>query len=88
MTWLVDNKVVRGDGYSDTLTAFSSSSQTATLLVKGTHVTEDKDYVCRVASGEYSQSPPQKTVVRLLVYGKRLHLLHYLRNQFIGILKF
>jgi hypothetical protein len=83
VSWLHNGNPLTGDGYTMTVTSLVLGSQTATLLVEGSHVTKDKDYTCRVTSGEYEQSPPQDTVVKLNVYGKSFrgtiftsHILH------------
>ena len=68
VTWLLNSSPVNGDGYSSTLTTLTAGSQIGKLLVKSSHVTEDKDYVCRVLSGRFSSSPPQDTAVKLSVY--------------------
>ena len=43
--------------------------------MKSSHVTEDREYVCRVVSGKFSSSPPQDTSVQLSVYGEILKML-------------
>ena len=68
VTWLLGTTPVSEGGVLSQLS--TDSSQTATLLVGGSHVTSDQEYVCRVVSGEYIQSPNQDTIVRLSVYGE------------------
>jgi hypothetical protein len=48
----------------------AAKTQTATLAVKGSAVTEDKTFVCRVTSVEFPSSDFRMTSVRIHVYGK------------------
>jgi hypothetical protein len=77
VTWQHNGNTLPKDGYTASLTPLVKGSQTAKLAVKGSKVTEDKDYTCRISSGEYEQSPTQDTVVKLNVYGKRELYLHF-----------
>lgn len=45
-------------------------TQTSTLVISGSVVTEGKTFICRVSSSNYPDSPSSDTFVGLDVYGK------------------
>lgn len=58
------------DNFTPTEGTYSDGKQTSTLTVKGSQVSTDTTYTCRVTSGEYPNSGYRDKTVNLNVYGR------------------
>ena len=69
VSWRTSSGEVSGDNFTPDQGTYSNGQQTSTLIVKGTQVTTDTTYTCRVTSG----SEHSDTTVNLNVYGRPYH---------------
>ena len=69
VVWRTATEPVSGAKFSSVQGSHSGGSQTSTLTVDSTEVTEDKTYTCRVTSGSFPDSPFFDTAIKLNVYG-------------------
>ena len=70
VSWRTSLGEVSGDNLTPAEGTYSNGKQTSTLTVKGTKVTADTAYTCRVTSGSLPDSGYSDTTVNLNVYGK------------------
>ena len=70
VSWLTSSGPVSGVKFTSVQGSHSGGTQTSTLTVDSTDVTEDKTYTCRVTSGSFPDSNSFDHSVNLDVYGK------------------
>ena len=70
VSWRTSSGEVTGSNFTPVEGTYSNRKQTSTLTVKGTQVTADTAYTCRVTSGSLPDSGYSDTTVNLNVYGK------------------
>ena len=70
VSWRTNSGEVSGTNFTPVEGTYSNGKQTSTLTVKGTQVTADTAYTCRVTSGSLPDSGYSDTTVNLNVYGK------------------
>ena len=70
VSWRTSSGEVSGNNFTPVEGTYSNGKQTSTLTVKGTQVTADTAYICRVTSGSLPDSGHSDTTVNLNVYGK------------------
>ena len=70
VSWHTSSGEVSGNNFTPVEGTYSNGKQTSTLTVKGTQVTADTAYTCRVTSGSLPDSGYSETTVNLNVYGK------------------
>ena len=69
VSWLDSSGTLSGSKFTIVQGSHSGETQTSTLTVDSTEVTEDKTYTCRVTSGSFPDSQPFDTRVNVNVYG-------------------
>ena len=70
VSWRTATEPVSGSKITSLQGSHSGGTQTSTLTVDSTDVTEDKTYTCRVTSGSFPDSNSFDHSVNLDVYGK------------------
>ena len=70
VAWRTATEPVTGDKFKSIQGSHSGGTQTSTLTVNSTEVTEDKAYTCRVTSGSLPDSGHFDNTVNLDVYGR------------------
>ena len=70
VSWRTATEPVSGSKFTSVQGSHSGGTQTSTLTIDSTEVTEDKAYTCRVTSGSFSNSQPFDKAVNVNVYGK------------------
>ena len=70
VSWQTSSGVVSRDNFIPLQGTYSNAKQISTLAIKGTKVTADTAYTCRVTSGSLPDSGHSDTTVNLNVYGK------------------
>ena len=70
VSWRTSSGEVSGDNFTPDQGSYSDGKHASTLTVKGTQVTADTAYTCRVTSGPLPDSGYWDTSVNLNVYGK------------------
>ena len=71
VAWRTATETVTGDKFNSVQGSHSDGTQTSTLTVDSTEVTEDKAYTCRVTSGSLPDSGHFDNTVNLNVFGAR-----------------
>ena len=71
VSWRTATGPVTGDKFTLDQGSHSNGTQTSTLTVDSTEVTEDKAYTCRVTSGSLSDSGHFDNTVNLNVFGRQ-----------------
>ena len=69
VSWRTATAPVSGSKFDSIQGSHSGGTQTSTLTVDSTEVTEDKAYTCRVTSGSYPASGHFENTVNLNVFG-------------------
>ena len=69
VVWRTATGSVSGSKFTSVQGSHSGGTQTSTLAIDSTEVTEDKIYTCRVTSGSFSNSQPFDKAVNVNVYG-------------------
>ena len=69
VAWRTATEPVTGDKFTSVQGSHSGGTQTSTLTVDSTEVTEDKAYTCRVTSGSLPDSGYFDNTVNLNVFG-------------------
>ena len=69
VAWRTSTEPVSGLKFTSVQGSHSGGTQTSTLTVDSTEVTEDKAYTCRVTSGSYPASGHFENTVNLNVFG-------------------
>ena len=73
VTWLQKGTMIDlTSTHTTSLTELENNSQTAKLMVQGSQVSSDTEYVCKVKSIEFLSSPSSDTTVHLNTYGKKI----------------
>ena len=70
VAWRTATAPVSGNKFTAVQGSHSGGTQTSTLTVDSTEVTEDKAYTCRVTSGSFPDSGYFDNTVNLNVFGK------------------
>ena len=70
VAWRTATDPVSGIKFTSVQGSHSGGTQTSTLTVNSTEVTEDKAYTCRVTSGSFPESGHFDNTVNLDVYGR------------------
>ena len=70
VSWRTGTEPVSGSKFNSVQGSHSDGTQTSTLTVDSTEVTEDKSYTCRVTSGSLPDSGHFYNTVNLNVFGK------------------
>ena len=70
VAWRTATEPVSGTKFNSVQGSHSGGTQTSTLTVDSTEVTEDKAYTCRVTSGSLPDSGHFDNTVNLNVFGK------------------
>ena len=70
VAWRTSTEPVSGSKFNFVQGSHSGGTQTSTLTVDSTEVTEDKAYTCRVTSGSLPDSGHFDSNVNLNVFGK------------------
>ena len=70
VSWRTATEAVSGSKFNTAQGSHSGVTQTSTLTVESTEVTEDKAYTCRVTSGSFPDSGHFDNTVNLNVFGK------------------
>ena len=73
VSWRTATEPVSGSKFDTGQGSHSDGTQTSTLTVDSTEVTEDKAYTCRVTSGSFPDSGHFDNTVNLNVFG--MHIL-------------
>ena len=73
VSWRTATEPVSGNKFNSVQGGHSGGTQTSTLTVNSTEVTEDKAYTCRVTSGSFPESAYYDKTVNLNVFGKTYH---------------
>ena len=73
VVWRTATETVSGSKFNSVQGSHSDGTQTSTLTVDSTEVTEDKAYTCRVTSGSFPDSGHFDNTVNLNVFG--MHIL-------------
>jgi hypothetical protein len=81
VSWRTSSGEVSGENFTPTQGTFDKGKQTSTLAVKGTQVTLDTVYTCRVTSGSLPDSGYSDTTVNLNVYGMYLWRIFLEKNK-------
>ena len=71
VSWRTATEPVSGSKFNFVQGSQSGGTQTSTLTVDSTEVTEDKAYTCRVSSGSLPDSGNFDNTVNLNVFGTR-----------------
>ena len=69
VSWRTATEPVSGSKFTSVQGSHSGGTQTSTLTVDSTEVTEDKAYTCRVTSGSFPDSGYFDNTVILNVFG-------------------
>ena len=69
VSWRTASEPVSGSKFTSVQGSHSDGTQTSTLTVDSTEVTEDKAYTCRVTSGSLPDSGHFDNTVNLNVFG-------------------
>ena len=70
VAWRTSTEPVSGSKFTSVQGSQAGGTQTSTLTVESTEVTEDKSYTCRVTSGSLPDSGHFDNTVNLNVFGK------------------
>ena len=78
VAWQTATDPVSGSKFTSVQGIHSGGTQTSTLTVDSTEVTEDQAYTCRVTSGSFPESGHFDKTVNLNVYGVSVYSYNYL----------
>ena len=78
VAWRTATGPVSGEKFTTIQGTQSGGTQTSTLTVDSSEVTEDKAYTCRVTSGSFPESGHFDNTVNLNVYGVSVYSYNYL----------
>ena len=70
VVWRTATEPISGSKFTFVQGSHSGGTQTSTLTVDSTEVTEDQAYTCRVTSGSFPDSSHFDRTVNLNVFGK------------------
>ena len=70
VAWRTATEPVSGSEFNSVQGSHSGGTQTSTLTVDSSEVSEDKSYTCRVTSGSFPDSGHFDNTVNLNVFGK------------------
>ena len=82
VSWRTATDPVSGNKFNSVQGSHSGETQTSTLTVDSTEVTEDKAYTCRVTSGSLPDSGHFDNTVNLNVFGAYLPLRYHVSRLY------